>query len=484
MKRILTWIIVILMVVAGAVAANAATKTKKKVVPHKKAAVVTKSQENIIKPNIPPPTTTKTKAPITIAAPETKADITETPVTDTVAHVAEVPPKDTSVPNIGYDGGFFIKNSDDSFKFLVNGRLQPFVYYQKLQSAPANWSFAIRRARLDFTTFIDKKVTASVSINYGTKSALYSSINLYNAEIDYEFGPWMTAIVGTVGLPLGFKAKSSQLLMSDFGGVPVVTTRDDGGTPITPLRSSFGSPDGIGLELAGDISKFFYDFAVVNGATQAKFQQCVPAGCPAGAVVIQPASGGVESNYDLNFNKKVSTGMRIGMNVLDAVGKAEMDLPYSDKPKLTFSLGGDYQGARTDPYTNAQVKRILTGAASGAFRWRGFSINAETFGRRTTFDSLGTALYTNLMVDDFGYYVNAGYFIVPNKFEVAGLISQIYRQGPHNNSYQFGGGLNYYIKGNNAKVQLDYSLTSAFDDITQDAPSKTHVLLLMFATSF
>ena len=161
-----------------------------------------------------------------------------------------------------------------------------------------------------------------------------------------------------------------------------------------------------------------------------------------------------------------------------------MDLPYSEHPKLTVSIGGDYQGPRTDPYNGAVVRRILTGALSGAFRWRGFSINSEMFGRRTYLDSLGTAPFGLLMLDDLGYYVNGGYFIIPNKFEIAAVGAQIFRQGPHNDSYQVGGGLNYYIHGNNAKIQVAYSMRASYNDVTSAEPVRTHYLGTQLSTSF
>lgn len=384
----------------------------------------------------------------------------------------EVPPS-LDKPITGYDGGFFIQSPDGDFKLVINGRLHSRVYFTKQTDQASDWSFRIRRVRMDFTSIISEKFEANVSFQHSTSSNKFQNLQLSNATISYTFDPVLKLTVGTVGMPLSISGETSSNAMVALEP-PLVITQEDGIQAITVARSSFGNPDGLGLWAEGDIWKFFYRLAVVNGASEAT---------------------GVESNYDLNPNKRVSVGVRVGYNILDPVPGMEMDLPYSEKPKLTVSVGGNYQDKRKQPDTDADndgvaeiigptISRILTGGAGAAFRWRGISVNAEAFGRRTKLDDPGSTTWFETSMDDFGYYVNGGYFIISDKFEVAATGGQMFREGPDNNSYQLGGGVNWYIKGNKLKMQTGYTLTVDYDDIQGTRSNKIHYIGTQFNASF
>jgi len=388
--------------------------------------------------------------------------------------VPEIPPP-SDKPVAGYKKGFFIQNSDGSFVFKITGRFQPRVEYNKTADTESDWTFLIRRARIDFGGTIAEKGSFYITLQHSTKSAKFQTVNVANVTASYEFMPEFTLTAGMVGMPLSILGTRSSLgyfLLEP----PIVLTQtdgleEDGTSPITTIRNSFGNPDGLGLEATGSIGKFNYDFSIVNGAA---------------ATDTTAKTGGEESNYDLNPNKKVSSGIRLSYNILDsAEGSMEGDFQYSEKPKWTVSIGGNYQGKRQDPYSAAFIKYILTGSFGTSFKWRGFAVNAEAFGRKTKLEPPYPAglVYSDIM-DDFGYYIDAGYFIVPNKFEVAGLGAQIFREGPNNNSYQLGGGVNWYIAGNNLKLQLAYTMTSYYSDITNTQIKRDSKLGLMLSASF
>lgn len=113
-------------------------------------------------------------------------------------------------------------------------------------------------------------------------------------------------------------------------------------------REAFGSPDGLGLWLLGDIGKFSYQWGIVNGA---------------------------ESNYNVNPDTKFSTGARLSFNILDPVNLGSLtDYDHSEKPALTVGLGSIYQGRRADsgfvealdaadpvgaPHVAPEIRRLL-----------------------------------------------------------------------------------------------------------------------------
>lgn len=382
-------------------------------------------------------------------------------------------PSSLDNPVAGYKGGIFIQNPDKSFVFKINGRLQPRIYFKKVTGSTSTYSFMIRRANVAFTANVYEKASFTFTLQHSTSSAQFESVNILGATAAYEFMPEFVVMAGMVGLPLSLSGtmSSKSFLTLD---APLILSQQDGGT-LTPIRGEFGNPDGLGLNLSGQIWKFGYEFAVINGATNVT-----------GAGTATPVGSGVESNYALNFRKRVSAGARLSFDVLDsAITGSETDLPYSEKPKLTFNIGGNYQGKRTDPTTAAEVKRILTGTFGGAFRWRGFAATGEVFGRRMSLTSLGTSTLGSLEMDDFGYYLDAGYFVLPDKLEVAALGSQIFREGPHNDSYQFGGGVNWYPKGSqNLKLQLHYRLTGRFDDVLDAGTAKENYIGLQGQVAF
>jgi len=359
------------------------------------------------------------------------------------------------LPVAGYLGGFFIQNPAGDYKFVLNGRLQPKVYFEKSRDNPSNYSFAIRRARVDFGFTIAEKGSVNFTLLHSTDSANFQTMNITGATAGYAFAPELAINVGMVGLPLSIIGARSSLGFLLLETPITQTQKDTSASTLTPIRSSFGNPSGLGLEASGTLSRFFYDVSVVNGAAATTLQTATT-----------PGSGGEESDYDLNFNKRVSAGARLAYNIFEPAGSYETDFPYSEKAKWTISVGGNYQGKRQDPYSQAVIKYILTGSVGTSFKWRGLAVNAEAYGRKTKLDSPGTATFYEPIMDDFGYYVDGGYFIVPNKFEIAISGSQIVREGPTNNSYQLGGGINWYIKDNNIKLQLAYTLTSYYFDFS------------------
>lgn len=378
-------------------------------------------------------------------------------------------------PQAGYAGGFFVQSDDGSFNLKIKGRLQPRLQFTDSDLTERALTFSVRRATLTFIAKIKDKTTFNFALNHGTNTRNFDSVNVAAASLDQEIIPAFNVSVGMVGLPidlLGDSSSGASLLTE----VPVVWTQSDGFGPLTVTREAFGSPDGLGVWLSGDIGKFGYAWSVVNGN---------------------------ESNYNVNPDTKFSTGARLVFNILEPVNLASLtDYDQSEKPAWTVGVGGTYQGRRTDSAfaearddalglaagTSAapEIRRMVQAAGGSAFRWKGFSIQAEAYYRFTRFTSLGD-LPPELQdsnLTDFGYYGMVGYYVIPKKFEVAAMASQVFREGPDNNANQFGAGVNWYIKGNNLKAQLTYVWSEDYDDIIGTRNNKAHKGVLQLQTQF
>jgi hypothetical protein len=375
------------------------------------------------------------------------------------ALMALIVPSAAFAQNVGYDGGFFISDDENNFKLKFNGRVQTKLFYQHQTGTQDQISWNIRRAQLGIKSYFHDIVVMGFTLkhavtNVGTNN--FDTANVGGAFASVEVIPEFAVTVGMVGLPLDLMSETSSAwyLLPE---APITATQDDGITTLTPLRPSFGVPDGIGVNFAGGYWKWYYSFSVVNGN---------------------------ESNYVINPDRKMSFGFRTGFNILDPVPGSMTDFECSNTPKLTLNLGTMYQGKRTDPNTGANIKYLWTSTLGVGFRWGGFALTTEGYYRKTKMTSIGTAVWARPDLTDIGYYAAAGYYILPKKLEVAAQAGQIIRQGPDNDSWSFGGGFNYYVFDNNLKLQADYSLTVDFDDVTGTRSNKIHVATLMASAIF
>ncbi len=369
----------------------------------------------------------------------------------------------------GYDGGFFIQNDEKSFKLRLGGRVQTKLFFDHDGSRVPNYaagdpnknriSFQMRRALLSVGVSYHEIVSAGFTLMHTVSSAendTFQNVNIDGAYASVEVLPEFIITAGMVGLPLDMITETSSkwFLLTE---APVTSTQDDGVEAVTALRPSFGTPDGLGLNFSGGYWKWFYSFSVVNAT---------------------------ESNYDMNLDTKMSFGFRTGINILDPVPGSQTDFANSTTPKLTVSLGSDYQGKRVDPDTGADITYIWTSSLGVGVRWAGLAFTTEGYYRKTKMSSVGTATWARPKYTDIGYYAALGYYILPKKFEIAAQAGQILRQGPDNNAWQFGGGLNYYIFDNNLKMQLAYTLTVDYDGIAGPNNQKIHNVSLMASAIF
>ncbi len=382
----------------------------------------------------------------------------------------------------GYDGGFFMQNDEKTFKLKMGGRVQTKVFWERnpVNDPKDRISFQLRRALLGMSATIHEIGHVGFALMHATSTVgetQFQTVQVVGATAAIDIIPEFTVEVGMVGLPLDLMGNTSSkwFLLNE---APITSRQVDGGELVdattgqivqSPSRPEFGAPAGLGLRMYGGYWKWFYDVGIVNAT---------------------------EDDYTINNNKRFSFGMRTGVNILGAVPGSMTDFACSTTPQLTISIGSDYQN-RKAPETfdqtiggitlteNLQVDYQWTSSLGVALRWAGFAFTTEGYYRWTKWRQIPTFfIEQRRKLTDIGYYAAAGYYIIPKKFEIAAQAGQVIRQGPDNDAWQFGGGLNYYIFGNNMKLQLDYTFTTDYDDIFGTTNNHKHMLALMASAIF
>jgi hypothetical protein len=176
-----------------------------------------------------------------------------------------------------------------------------------------------------------------------------------------------------------------------------------------------------------------------------------------------------------NANELMYVG-RVTADLLGKPGYPEGDLAYSQMPQLavgaSYGYNGGLQTNTTGAGSNNQISTAISALGNGrllnqgivdigtagtdfVFKYRGFSLQGEGF-----FRNVDTHDHSKRIGNATGYYVQAGYFLIPSKFEVVGrygymdpdtrLSQDLITSGL--------GGLNWYLNGHEHKVQLDYGV--------------------------
>ena len=155
-----------------------------------------------------------------------------------------------------------------------------------------------------------------------------------------------------------------------------------------------------------------------------------------------------------NDNDELQTNARLTWQPFGDVKYSESDFDSTDKP--LFALAGQYElntfEVAAAGSTAAHQDERTTVGADAVFKYKGFSVYGEFFDREHDRNK-------NLAdFDDSGLVVQAGYFVLPKKLELA------LRWGdfdPHadrddDNRLETGAAFNYFFNKHNHKLQADF----------------------------
>jgi len=174
-----------------------------------------------------------------------------------------------------------------------------------------------------------------------------------------------------------------------------------------------------------------------------------------------------------NANELMYVG-RITAGILGKPGYPEGDLANSQAPQLavgaSYGYNGGLQTNTTGVGSNNQVSTAMASLGNGrllnqgvvdigtagadvVFKYKGFSLQGEGFVR-----NVDTHDPSKRIGNATGYYVQGGYFVLPEKLEVVGRWSAMDPDTRTTQDLMTSGlgGLNWYFHGHEHKVQLDY----------------------------
>ncbi len=234
----------------------------------------------------------------------------------------------------------------------------------------------------------------------------------------------------------------------------------------------------VGITIMNDeeIYPVNYYFGVFNGTGPlvnqfAQFSSETPSGCPGGqtsgvpfpspaACTSTPQQRNLNANLRGNKTNQLMYAARLQANLMGRAGYGEGDIAYSETPQMVVGGGYAYNpsiNTSTDnafvgiDLANLTIRRDLAANGEGrmlgwgvvdfstwnldyAFKYRGFSLQAEYYFRTTTRHNKGlpcmqTVSTTNPTCTIFapgqlgnstGWYVQSGYYLIPRKLEFAG----------------------------------------------------------------
>lgn len=392
-----------------------------------------------------------------------------------------------------YDRGFNFSMNDNAFLLKIRARfatrftqrsrneayresgdsknfpelLGVFGDYRANRSGEDASSFNLRTARLYFMGHLfnpDFKYYIQLAGETAENAQAPGSISVFDMNVTSSHLPWLNVQAGQYKVYFNRSQINSTASMQFASRALVMDAFTASGLNRRDVGITFMNDE--------EVYPVNYYFGVFNGAGPllnrfAQFTSEEPTvGCPGGQTGGNPfpsPAGCPVNQRNLNANVRTNVNQlmyvaRLQANILGRAGYGEGDLAYSESPQLAVGGGFAYNPAidtSTDngfvgiDLANLSVRRALATYGNGrmlgqgvvdfatwtldyAFKYRGFSLQAEYWFRNVTRHNKGlpcmqtatiggpcTAFAPNQFGNATGWYTQAGYYLIPRKVEVA-----------------------------------------------------------------
>jgi len=379
----------------------------------------------------------------------------------------------------GYDNRFYIRRADDMFRLQIDTLMQLRHTYATTddcdddlmqdgtrapfgQSGVDNSSAGaeLERARLYLTGHVLKDVDYRIVFEADDDGG---DQFLYEYEVGYAFMPELGVRAGRYKGPFGKQeiTSSGRLMMIDRSLANEVFNIDRmSGAEI------FGTID------LGDVQPV-YRAGIFNGlaTNNARARQSTDNSPAVAGRLAVPLMGATEKDFanesDLQWHKNPVA--MVGTSFAYSNDRVEDTWAGGDGRSFTF-LGKNPDDCKSDVY--ALGGEVTQFGADVSYKYAGLSMTLEGFYQHVDVDSGEVAyladgfgngrsvagpmgeLIAGESLDNYGWYGQAGYFLVKDIFEVAGRVGSVCVDGT-NDSYEYAAGWNWYLAGQDLKLSMD-----------------------------
>jgi phosphate-selective porin OprO/OprP len=341
--------------------------------------------------------------------------------------------------------GFTFTSPDGKFQLSLAGRGQ--FQYQYVDKDDVNGplqetsAMKIRRFKVSMGGYaFTRDLTYRVQVDLAKSGTAQMTDD---AWINYRFVDEAQIQAGQFKIPF-----SRQELTSD-GALQFV----DRANAVDAFKPSYD----VGAMAQGKVAggMLAWNAGLFNGTGQSG-TRTTDSGAWAARVVFSPFGEVRYSEADLENSPSplLSLGAAYFANTLKRNGNATFLDTTSTTPP--YAGTGGWLGkaaANTAIFDNTERVEVGSYGFDAAFKWRGFSAQGEYFGGKADGKRTGYTVHSR------GCYAQAGYFLLPKRFEVAARYSSVdpNRNKARDRQVEVTGGVSYYFEGHNLKLQGDYT---------------------------
>jgi hypothetical protein len=333
---------------------------------------------------------------------------------------------DVSAGNTTYvqNQGVTFSSGDGMWSVYFGGLFQFSYAYWSGDNVDPNGGFGVDENRIDFGgTIFDPALTFYVQLD------AKSSVNLLDAYLDWQICDFAYFRAGEFKVPFGRQFLVDQSdrafgrLNTIYGMFPAAGVSFSGSTPISP---NAGRDRGV----------MFHDIADIDDNVN--------------GMKIEWAAGlwnGAGGNRTTANETWLMWGLRLGFYPMGFIPYVEGDWDISQDPK--FGIAGSYFSDSTQANSAGKNPNRSRWEVDAVLCWMGLYLTGEY--HSLTSDKVLTPPKD---LTDTGWFVQAGYFIMPKELEVLLKYSMV-SDDPGNEGSEIAAGLAYYLNGHEWKVMLE-----------------------------
>jgi len=366
--------------------------------------------------------------------------------------------------------GFTLTSADEKFQLSIGGQMQfRYTFLDADRSSTGDKTqFSAQRIKLllngyAFTKDLTYKINFNMSgttFNGNTKEAALEETYLQYRLIDEA------------------QARLGQDKVQ-FGRQWITPSSANEFVEVTETTSAFIPGYDIGLAVLGKLFNglAYYQVGGYGGAGQNTTRNNRDnAFC--GRIAVNPLGDMPYSEADVDNTQKplVSVGGSFYKNTINSAdftataSSTDSSLKFLNTSTGWFGLGNSANVGNSYISTTNQSVDFNTFEADAAFKWLGLFAEGEYFWAQAKGNS------TKRIETGQGYYVQAGYFIIPTKLEIAARYSYLDPNRDVSNDHwvETGGAVSYYFNKHNLKLQADMTSIHKQGRIASSGASATN----------